>query len=974
MATDNNVTLENGPKRSVFGKHERVMRSQKIGQVSTVGCDFYAPKSTLKQGHTLNTELKPTITKVSTPMRSHMATYAVPLRTVWRYYDRFIGKGDSFLRTGAFNMSVIDTLNSTSIDQLPHMPAGNILAYMLLALGNGNENLMLSPTRAFNNVTYNQLQYKDLFALEGNKLPYAPYYYDSEGKIRKCIDDKTALLESAANFSGNTAVLSWLAPRVIGNGINKRIFLASSVSNEASYSLYQPSGYEFPKALASRMVNRFMTEDPELITTAKMLFGSAFKGFDVKRIIIEVFPLNVVVSGSTSDYLGGAAFRVYASDTSIIDCGSVSNSFCMPVGSANPMQFSIENTTVQTGVQYPANHRYGRIRLQTSDNFRDLNAQNGHFCLPFGNMTHRDNDANMYDYSANVFNFVATALLGSSELCGPGSLLDDMGVALFERYSGAVVNQVSIMPKDLINTNRELYTYQYSTPYGSFRKGFESYGYNNVGIREKIVTGKGSNNIITSDDFAFWGISQRIYKDICADSYFTYGAGTYGDEFPSYGPMINVLPFFCYQKVFSERFLLPHDVLSNNQQQTSELDSMSYDSPYYRNNMVPTECVWSGQIGGVGNQRIDLGCLILSPITLGSGGYSDRYYHFSLTGANESDMNSSTELLGETKPLGPLTLSNCLEINQFLSIFLPRNVMRGMDVLTKNWQCENNNVQNILDAAQYGIVNDDNVLDCKKYLMSHALSRFVRFGGTNQTAAEVIKKHFGLNSVPTDHKTSILISTHDSMLSTEEVINTGGAIDESGNARPLGDKCSIGTNTLNSGKDFEVIFPEYSFLISLHWLDVDTYRSGVPEPATYDLVPNRKGDRDNFRIAFDPEFQAVGDDPIFLSDIEFGADDSRGNEILVGWTNKNFRWKDSGLNVVRGEWLSKFNRQIITTGSISLKNSHLYAPALNYGYLQPECGEYELPLVDKFGDALLEIWDFNKYIKCTMTKTNNVGL
>ena len=87
-------------------------------------------------------------------------------------------------------------------------------------------------------------------------------------------------------------------------------------------------------------------------------------------------------------------------------------------------------------------------------------------------------------------------------------------------------------------------------------------------------------------------------------------------------------------------------------------------------------------------------------------------------------------------------------------------------------------------------------------------------------------------------------------------------------------------------------------------MDCEVVRSKVPSFATSRLGWAYRA-RKAFQLAFFPMYQSLGDDALFLQDIEFGADANMNGASVIGWTNKNFLLKDSDINKVGGEFFEQ---------------------------------------------------------------------
>lgn len=417
---------------------------------------------------------------------------------------------------------------------------------------------------------------------------------------------------------------------------------------------------------------------------------------------------------------------------------------------------------------------------------------------------------------------------------------------------------------------------------------------------------------------------------------------------------ICTLPFYAYQKAVTDRFLLRHETLTNNMQEDSSVDtSLKYDSPFFRNNMVPTMSYYH-QVDDSALQEdelrmslavtedgwVPMGNIISSSATT-EASMPEEYWHY------------------------------VMSIQQFLSIFLNRNCLMQMDVLTKIWQRENHNVQALLDAENLGVVDSDRRLDLKKFLMSKSFTRFIRKGGIDQMASKVIEDIYGINDVPCDKNMAVLLSDQHHIIATQDVVNQGGATDQYGSQMALGQRVSIASETLEVANDYECFCPEYMFFLTLHWMDCEVIRAKVPNFATSRLGWAYRTRR-AFQMAFFPMYQSLGDDAMFLEDIEFGADANLLGNTMIGWTNKNFLLKDSDINRVGGEFLSKYSRQLVS--STPTWKQRVFGPSLTYGYLQPPSCDYQIPLCDRYGDTCLMSWVTQTYKKSCMTKQNIIGL
>lgn len=411
-------------------------------------------------------------------------------------------------------------------------------------------------------------------------------------------------------------------------------------------------------------------------------------------------------------------------------------------------------------------------------------------------------------------------------------------------------------------------------------------------------------------------------------------------------PKINILPYFAYQKVLTDRFLLPHNVLSNNPGQDGTINySVKYDSPYFRNNMVPT-CYF-----GHPNLAISAFAHSCFYAEYTSGGTPWQY-----------------KMLDNTSP-DVNQWHFIIPINQMLTIFFDRGYLMDMDAMTEIWQKQDMSTNDLLQSAGYGNFSNG-VVNAKSWLIAKKLGKMFWFGGTDQTASDVLKNHFGVNTPDCDHEEVIALSSDRNVLDTQDVLNTGGAVDSDGTNRPLGDKVTICSNAFPVSNKYQVHCPDYVYILDLHWFTVKNERSSVPQPGVrlFEKIMEQVGNTLlNFKLFTFAEFQSIGDDMLTLADVKSFAPET----IDVGWTNKNNTLKE-GYDEYRGEWKNKFKKMLITP--YPSYRPGLYGPSLTYGYLMPSKFQYDLHLVDKFGDAWLMDIDNRIYKKSTMTKLNEAGL
>lgn len=399
---------------------------------------------------------------------------------------------------------------------------------------------------------------------------------------------------------------------------------------------------------------------------------------------------------------------------------------------------------------------------------------------------------------------------------------------------------------------------------------------------------------------------------------------------------LNLFPYVAYQKILTERFLLPHQILSNNEGNDSTINDKPFDSPYHRNNLVPT--MLYGQLTNDHDH--------------------DYLYTSTLYGVEGYEKNNNIS----RDNFAPQIWHQCVGVNQILSLFLSRSGLMDMDVFNKIWQKQDRNLQDLLQTAEIAITDSDDVLQAKKFAITKALSRFSLFGQLDQMATSVIENHFGISSAKSENHQSIMLHKDKHILPTEDIFNTGGSVDSSGNNRPLGDRTNIISYNQDKKKFFEVFFEDYGYFINLHWFSVPLVRQNVPNAGVH-LLEKLSLENDikfAFQLATFPEFQNTGDEQLKLSDVE-----CFGENIAIAWTNKNNTLKD-GFAQMCGEFKDKFKRQIITPYP-SYKRS-LVAPSLTYAYLQPTPFDYDLPLVDRFGASFLIEFDNIVLKKSPMTK------
>lgn len=477
------------------------------------------------------------------------------------------------------------------------------------------------------------------------------------------------------------------------------------------------------------------------------------------------------------------------------------------------------------------------------------------------------------------YSFLVTALLNSPELLGNGSLMESMGHSLFEERT--VYDILSNYAED----------------------------YDNAAL-----------------GFAY-------------DSTFSIFALDLSDMVGQ--RRVSLLPYVGYHKIVTERLLLPHQILSNNEGNTSALNDKWFDSPYWRNNLIPTKLY--GQIGYSG----------------------DYMFYNSILKTIDNEYNAGVQ----KSDFDPEVWSHAVGACQILALFCARGTLMDMDVFTKIWQKQDRNLQDLLQTAEIAIVDNDDIMQAKKFAITKALTKFSLFGQLDQMATSVLENHFGIKSAP-KNGTSVMLARNQFKLPTIDIFNTGGSVDASGNAQMLGERTNIVSNSYPRKKVFEVFCKDYCFIYNLHWFSVPTTRQNVPNAGNR-LIEKATWANDvrfAWNIATFPEFQNTGDEQLMLADIENWVDDS----LVVSWTNKNNTLKD-GFGQMLGEFkTNKYHRQIITPYPAYRRS--LVAPSLTYAYLQPTPFDYDVPLVDKFGSAFLIEFENIVLKKSPMTKNGLSGI
>ena len=154
------------------------------------------------------------------------------------------------------------------------------------------------------------------------------------------------------------------------------------------------------------------------------------------------------------------------------------------------------------------------------------------------------------DEALRAYNLALVFFFKHTELFGEGSLCEQMGVHFFERRN-------------------------------FFDITTETYHLHRTSVEDGAVL-----------DASYWAVN----KDL---EYSTDNPVGYESEI-----RICTLPFYAYQKIVSDRFLLRHETLTNNMQEDSTVDtSLKYDSPFFRNNMVPTMSYYH-DVNNYGNDEL----------------------------------------------------------------------------------------------------------------------------------------------------------------------------------------------------------------------------------------------------------------------------------------------------------------------------------------------------------------------------------
>lgn len=402
---------------------------------------------------------------------------------------------------------------------------------------------------------------------------------------------------------------------------------------------------------------------------------------------------------------------------------------------------------------------------------------------------------------------------------------------------------------------------------------------------------------------------------------------------------INALPFFAYQSIITDKMLLPHEVLSNNSGQNSDLNANQFDSVTYRNNMVPTMCYENNDL------------------------YLENIFEGSLT-------QHGKVVKTMTDP-DSTRLNHAVMLNQLLTVLLSRGPLIDSDLYTHMWQKENHLVDNIISESGINIVNQQGLtLNVQKFLLAKRTAQAIRFGGKDQTAIEFLENHFGLSDIPDHCPRSITLSTDIQVITAEDVVNTGGAVDSAGDPLALGAKASVATNAKPNRGYFEFFANTFGIVLQLHHLSVaneyfDVKNLDFSKLTSTDETQCAK--RDEFDMQFLPEFQDTGDDLLMSTDYN-----STAVAEFIAYKDKNF-WLKQSANIVRGDYADIYRRQIIAPTD---PNENTVQLSLTYEFLQKTPFSFSRNFVDggQNSDHVLINVKQNCYRKSSMTKLNSVGL
>ena len=844
--TDNSKILKNFTERSFFQIHKPKKTSQKIGTLGVSNIEFAMPKDTIKYRKGTYFELKPTTNRIVTPITANESFFAVPLRSIWAWYDSFLSKGGDIVRNGAYNKPSMLQNESISVDQLPFTKAESIFSSLLSFIGGFHDDDKWTSALLYlaEKIPLSDENYEKLSGNIGSSFDYDFDFINHNGLYVKSFRDY-------CESNSLTPYLGWWLPRLLGGGVSRsgvNLNIETTIDeNERADVHFVLHFTDANSVILARWLYELMKANAS---------GTTFslETNDVQSLNVHFSNGNILVSVAKNGY-------------------SVFNSSLVDLTTCYNMQ--VDQFGLKTSTQSTSKTWTGTASL-TSD------------IVPI-----------LYDDAPVMFkliwSFVNTAIFNRSTLLGYGSLAESIGYHFFE----------------------EMNVYELQTEYSL-----------------------GTNAVPVTLGFAWDACVSAVTRGILENAW--------SDDATNSSTNVQILPFMAYQKC-AERFLLPHQILSNNENEDSTLDYSRYDSNYYRNNMVPS--MWYGKpvYSSSDNQAGQYGCAYLQ-YNEDTGKYEYRNYVYGWSSAGW-DATAWHYLISQS---------------QFLTIFFERGTLLEIDCFNKIWQKQDRNVTEIMSQSEYG-VNSDGTINAKEFLLAQKLGKYLLAGGTDQLAKEVIENHFGVHDVPCNHNEAVRLSSRSYLLQTQEVTNVGGAVDSSGTPMVLGDRCSIIQHEIPTHNVFEAFISDFSYVIGLHWFSVPFERTNVPNPSVHvlDEIANSLDVRKAFQLAFFPEYQASGDEMLYLNDIISFA-----KKEIVAWTNKNNTLKD-GYREYCGEWKNRFYKQIITAYPFYRDSSVL--PSLTYEYFQPTPFDYDLHLVDRFGDALLVAHDNYIYKKSTMSKQNYVG-
>lgn len=846
--TDNSKILQNFTERSLFQIHKPKKTSQKIGTLGVSNVELALPKDTIKYRKGTYFELKPTTNRIVTPITANESFFAVPLRSVWAWYDSFLSKGGDIVRNGAYNKPSMLQNESISVDQLPYVKAQQIFFSLLASIGGfHSEDKWLSALLYLSeSIALTDENYEKLSGNIGSEFDYDFDFINHDGLYVKSFRDY-------CEANSITPYVGWWLPRLLGGGVKRsgvNLVPEMTLDENERGDLHFVLHFSDPNSvILGRWLYELMKAN-QLSTTFDLATN------DVNSFNVHFSRGNILVSVSRYNY-------------SVMNDGDNVN-----VDLTTTYNFSVNQRGLDDG-----------FLASTTTDYSGLPSVPGDIVPILYN-----NSSGMYPL---ICSFLFTAVFNRSSLLGYGSLAESIGYHFFE----------------------ELNVYDLQTEYSL-----------------------GSNAIPVQLGYA-WDSCVSVLSKGILDNWNT-------DDIENNANNVQLLPFFAYQKC-AERFLLPHQILSNNENEDSTLDYSRYDSNYYRNNMIPSVFYGKPQFGTGQSPASEYGCAVL----VMNQDTSELEYESGGRWASTWDASKWHYLIS---------------INQLWSVLFERGTLLEIDCFNKIWQKQDRNVTELMAQSEYG-VNEDGTINAKEFLLAQKLGKFLLAGGTDQLANSVIENHFGVHDVPCDTNEAIRLSSRSYLLQTQEITNTGGGVDSQGNTMVVGDRVSIVQHEIPVHNVFECFVPDFAYIIGLHWFSVPFERTNVPNPSVrvLDSISSKSDVRKAFQIAFFPEYQASGDEMLYTTDIiSFAKQD------IVAWTNKLNTLKD-GYREYCGEWKNRFYKQIITAYPFYRDSSVL--PSLTYEYFQPTPFDYDLHLVDKFGDSMLVAHDNYIYKKSIMSKQNYVG-